>query len=552
MILVSEQTLEREAKQGVWGRVTLDQLVRKGSQAHPDRLALLDLPGRARFTTGAMQAWSYAELDRRVDALAAFFQAAGLKPDTVVGVQMPQTSDALMCLIALWRAGLIATPLPLGLRQADVVSALVATGARGLITVGEAEGEALGERLRDVAADLFQIRFVFGISGGLPDGLVDLDRILDEADALGAPAEVSRKTNPADHVATITVSGLGDQPTLVARSHNHLIAAGVSVLVEAQLEPAMGFVSLFAPTGLAALATTVVPWLLTGGTLAMGCPDRVASLVAALPDGEPVVVTPASLARRVDLEMTRMGKNGRLISVSHGSNADPDPFPSERMIVDATVLGEVAVVPLRRAARGPALDLPLSTDQAPGAGLNDLRLKGMPRRAGDTGAGAMMVAEIQARGSAVPTGALTVPADRGHAPTADAAGWVSTGFRGQLTSFEPARVRVLDAGDERAQVGRHLVALAALDRMARACPGILDAAAYAVPDPVLGNRIELAVVQSQGGRWTPDAVLRGLTEANIAIPALPTRIVPVTRIPRDDGGLVRRADLAAAAAGAAG
>lgn len=551
MILVSEQTAEREAKHGVWGRVTLDQLVRKGAVAHSDRIALKDLPERARFTTGPSIALTYGELDRRVDTLAAFFQAAGLKADTVVGVQMPQTSDALVCLIALWRAGLIAAPIPLGLRQADVTAALLASGARGLITVGQVEGEPLGERLRDVAADLFQIRFVFGAGGDLPDGLVDLDRILEEADALGAPTDLGRKGNPADHVATVTVSGLGDKPTLVARSHNHWIATGVSVILEAQLEPGLTFVSLMAPTGLGALGTAVVPWLLTGGTLSLGSPDRVTSLVAALPEASPVVIAPSSLMRRIDHEMSRVGKTGRLISISHGANADPDPFPGEQVVVDVTVMGELALVPQRRAPRGPALDLLIATENTPGPGLIDLRLKGQPRRAGDAAGMGMMVAEVQVRGSAVPDAAFPVGADRGDSPSPEA-GWLSTGFRGQLSAVETPRLRVLDAGDERAQVGRHLVALVALDRMARACHGILDAAAYAIPDPVMGARIELAVVQSQGAGWSPDEVMRGLNQAHVALPALPSRIVPVTRIPRDEGGTVRRADLAAAAAGARG
>jgi acyl-CoA synthetase (AMP-forming)/AMP-acid ligase II len=306
-----------------------------------------------------------------------------------------------------------------------------------------------------------------------------------------------------------------------------------------------------APTGLGALGTAVVPWLLTGGTLALGSPDRVSSLVSALPETTTVVIAPSSLMRRIDHEMSRVGKTGRLISISHGANADPDPFPGDRLVVDATVLGELALVPQRRAPRGPALDLLIATEGAPGPGLVELRLKGQPRRAGDVATLGSMVAEIQARGSAVPDAAFPVSAERGDSPSPEA-GWLATGFRGQLSAIETPRVRVLDAGDERAQVGRHLVSLAALDRMARACPGILDAAAYAMPDPVMGARIELAVVQSQGAGWSPEQVMRGLDRAHVALPALPSRIVPVTRVPRDEGGTVRRADLAAAAAGARG
>ncbi|MBP0651932.1 AMP-binding protein, partial [Mycobacterium tuberculosis] len=80
--------------------------------------------------TGTAQAFTWGELERRVDHIAAFFAMLALKPDTVVALQMPPTSDAVIALLALSRAGLVAAPMPLALREAELTDRLTLIGAK--------------------------------------------------------------------------------------------------------------------------------------------------------------------------------------------------------------------------------------------------------------------------------------------------------------------------------------------------------------------------------------------------------------------------------------
>ena len=111
MILTPEDRIRAYVDDGVWSRVTLDHLFRKGLAATPDEVVFRDIGGPP--VPGLGSARTFAEVHRRVEALAAFFAGVGLKPDTVVGIHLPACVDATLILLAALRAGLIVCPLPL-------------------------------------------------------------------------------------------------------------------------------------------------------------------------------------------------------------------------------------------------------------------------------------------------------------------------------------------------------------------------------------------------------------------------------------------------------
>eukprot|EP01037_Dinobryon_pediforme_P045428 gene45428-57930_t len=124
MIVAREETSRTYLSTGIWGRVTLDQLLEKNAATRPDQLAVADFSDRADWTIGRAQQLTFAELNRRAEALAAFFAGLGLVADSVIALQMPATSDAVVVFFAAMRAGLVVAPLPLAWREADVMEAL--------------------------------------------------------------------------------------------------------------------------------------------------------------------------------------------------------------------------------------------------------------------------------------------------------------------------------------------------------------------------------------------------------------------------------------------
>ncbi|QKW18101.1 amino acid adenylation domain-containing protein [Kitasatospora sp. NA04385] len=72
----------------------------------------VSVPGETALVFGS-QAWSYAELDARVDRLARLFAARGAGPESVVALGLPRSLDMVAALFAVLRAGAAYLPLEL-------------------------------------------------------------------------------------------------------------------------------------------------------------------------------------------------------------------------------------------------------------------------------------------------------------------------------------------------------------------------------------------------------------------------------------------------------
>ena len=87
---------------------TLDELFRRAGVQSADALALIDPPNRQDFTGHVPRHLTYAQADRAISALAAKLCRLGLQTDTVVAIQLPNTVESVITLLAVLRAGMIA------------------------------------------------------------------------------------------------------------------------------------------------------------------------------------------------------------------------------------------------------------------------------------------------------------------------------------------------------------------------------------------------------------------------------------------------------------
>src|SRR5438105_2953450 len=177
-------------------RATLDDLFRRAVASRPDALALIDPPDRLSFTDGPVRRLTYAQADRAISALAARLRGFGLPTDSVVAIQLPNTVESVIALLAVMRAGLIAAPLPLLWRHADAAAALSRVAARALIGCQRIGDTVHGDLAMHIAMETFTIRFLCGFGENLPDGVVPIDDIFDRA---GTPPVIERFGDSADH-----------------------------------------------------------------------------------------------------------------------------------------------------------------------------------------------------------------------------------------------------------------------------------------------------------------------------------------------------------------
>src|SRR6202171_5938323 len=246
---------------------TLDGLFRRILARKPDALALLDPLNKQRITGQPPKRLTFAQADRAISALAAHFIEAGLPNNSVIAVQLPNTVEFMLTVLAAHRAGLIVALLPLLWRQAELTAALNRTGARAIVTTGKIDGVVHADLAMNAAAEAFSIRHVCGFGDELPEGMASLDLALS-----GESAATRAVTQDGRRAAMISFDVTANGFRAVPRTHLSLIAGGLALSLESDVPQGSTVMSAFAPSSFAGLTSSLVVWLLSGGTLALHHP----------------------------------------------------------------------------------------------------------------------------------------------------------------------------------------------------------------------------------------------------------------------------------------
>ena len=330
---------------------TLDTLFQRTLARKPDALALVDAMNKPRITGQLPKRLSYAQADRAISALAAHFIEQGLPAHSVIAVQLPNTVDFVLTVLAAHRAGLVVALLPQLWRQADLVAALNRTSARAIVTAGRIDGVIHSDLAMNAAAEAFSIRHVCGFGSDLPEGMASLDQAMSR-DSKTARNVIQDGRKAAIISFDLTVDGFRAVP----RPHLGIIAGGLSISLEADLPQGTSILSAFAPSSFAGLASSLALWLLSGGSLVLHHPfdgDVLAQQIAELRCD--TLVAPAQLALRLDESdlATRLPSLRNVIGLWRGPEqvASSPPWTSRpASLTDVYLFGEAGLFAARRNA----------------------------------------------------------------------------------------------------------------------------------------------------------------------------------------------------------
>lgn len=472
------------------GGPTLVDLFARALAKDPGAIALADRPdpGPAGAPERTPRRLTFAQADRIICAIAGRLQQIGLKTDDVVALHMPNTAEAVLTLMGVVRAGMIAAPMPLLWRRAEAVAALSRIGAKAIIACGQAGDTDLAELATHIAAEVFAIRAVCAFGPDLPDGVVPFDPLLaDESTAPADIAEPSRRIyDRAAHVAVITWDMDTAGPLPVARSHTELLTAGLAVTLEGAIAPATTIVSTLLPSSLAGLATGLVPWLATGGTLCLHAPFDAEVLAGQLADENAcTLVVPGPLATRL-AEAGLVGEDHTelkaVIAVWRTPErlaASPAWQQAKLALVDLQVFGEIGLVAARRGSGGLPAPVGLGPVIAPRQAAGGMLVAELSRTASGT---------LALRGPMTPRFCYPPGAERGDPPflKLDETFFIDTGHACRLERDSGA-VTVTASPSGLIGVGGYRVPLAVFQRIIAEHDA--DATLTALPDILTGQRL---------------------------------------------------------------
>lgn len=485
-------------------RPTLDGLFRRAVERHGEATALVDPPNRASFTDGAPRRLTWAQADRAVSALAARLIALGLPTDAIVAVQLPNVVESVIALLSVLRAGMIAAPLPLLWRQVEANEALERVAARAIITCGRVGPADHGELAMHVAAETFSVRFVCAFGAGALDGVVTLDDIFEAAPE--TPPPVARTGAAAAHVAVVTFDVAAEGLVPIARNHDELIAGGIAVAQEARIARDAAILGALTTSSFAGFAATVVPWLMSGGTLTLHQPFDPSVFAGQCTDECTAAILPGPLVARL-AEAGLIGRNGpkTVVAIWRAPErlAGAEPWSGPSGLIDVLSFGEIGLTAMRRDAAGKPVTLAPGAitaprDKADGAAILDIAR-------GATGT-------LLLRGAMVPRRPFPPGAERGEGPRLKARedGFVDTGYVCRLDRSGTLTIDAPPAGT--VSVGGYRFVLRELqDYIARIAEGSTLAA---LPDTLAGQR--LAGVASDRGAIREALAAQGVNPLVVA------------------------------------
>lgn len=200
---------------------------------HPEREALVVRHQGVR--------WTYAEMQRQVDQLAAGLVAIGLKPGERIGIWGPNSWEWAVTQFASAKAGLILVNINPAYRLAEVEYALNKVGCRALVTAAQFKSSDYLGMVQDLAPELAtaspgalhakrlpDLRWVIRMGADSTPGMARLEDIMAAAtDAARARlVELAAILQPDDVINIQFTSGTTGFPKGASLTHHNILNNG--------------------------------------------------------------------------------------------------------------------------------------------------------------------------------------------------------------------------------------------------------------------------------------------------------------------------------------
>lgn len=454
--------------------VPLADLARRHAAERPDAPAVVD----------GERVWTWAELDRRVDAIAATLAATATAPGGRIGLAIGPTALGVAAIHGAARAGVAAILVNPRLTAVELARILQMAGTRGL---------ALDRSAGEVA---------------VPPGIVTFD--------LATWREQVDRGAAAESVFVVATSGSTDRPKLASLPPDRLTASAAAW--NEALPPAMGWLLSLGLSHVAGL-----------GIVVRAAGAGVPVVVAPDPDPEGMLGAVAT-ARDRDVVVSHASLVAAQLAAILDETGDAPPPDGLR----AVVLGGGPIAdPLVRRARDAGWPIVSSyglTETASGIVVDGRPLPGVEVRLGDDGA-------ILVRGPMVFAGYLD-----DHAATAaaiDADGWLLTNDLGR---FEAGALVILGRRDDVIIRGGENISPAEVEAALASHPAVADVALAGIEDATWGE-VPVAVVVLHPGASATDEDLRAHVRARLASFKVPSRFIRVRELPRTSLGKIARPEV---------
>jgi mycobactin salicyl-AMP ligase len=511
----------REA--GYWTGRTVDSILGDAAAAWPDRTAVID----------PNVSYTFADLNARADRIASTLADRGIVPGDRVLLQLPNTAQFAVALFGLLRAGAVPVMCLPGHRYAELSHFAEVSGAVGLVIADRVAGFDHRELAHELMSANPALTHVF--VDGEPGPFESWSELADFDGPTRDRAAVDTST-PALLLVSGGTTGL---PKLIARTHDDYVYNATACAKECGLTgddvylvalPAGHNFPLACPGLLGSMTVGATSVFTTDPSpeSAFALCDRYGVTVTALVNALAKVWTQACEWEPV------LPRTLRLLQVG-GSRMTPE---EARYILDGLTPGlqqifGMAEGMLNFTRPGDDVDVVVNTQGRPMSPHDEMRVvdeSGREVAPGEEG-------ELLVRGPYTLNGYYR--ADEANARSFSPDGFYRTGDRVRIFADGPRAGYVEVTGRIKDVIhrGGETVSASDLEEHLFAHPAIYAAAAVALPDEYLGEKICAAVVFS-GPAITLNELNQFLDERGVSAHARPDVLVPLPTLPKTAVGKV--------------
>ncbi len=544
MELFNEEQRASFYADGWWTDRTWASDLRAAVAAGSERLSLVDPTDRIQIDGQMPRSLTWGEVDDEVRRVSAALFAAGIRRGSVVGIQLPNTVDLPIALVAVARLGAVVCPFPVQYRRHELQQMCSLAGVQVFFTAELAVK-------RTLAADAAElIDMVPSLTSVLT--AQDLAAVTDEQRAASDDYAEGLDLTSADPVTIVWTSGTEGFPKGVPRSYGEWEVLGTACSQSPRVGSEDVLLNPFPMVNGGGLAGMFLPWLLHGCALVQHHPfdieifckqieqHRVTYTCAPPPVLNAVVSGDAPDADLSSLRAVSSGsaplagwmidqwERGRGVEVLNlfGSNEGGMLFAEPETVPDPHQRG-------RLFPRYGVADLPYRTDVA----------RAMEARLIDLGTGEEVTStgqpgELRLKGPAIFSGYL----GRGREGFDDD-GWFCTGDVFEISPDDERLLVHVDRAKDLIIRGGYKISAAEIESLLVADPRIAEVAAVAMPDPQLGERLCVFVVPAGDEPLQLDDVVAIVSAAGTAKFKWPERLEVIQSLPRNPIGKVLKREL---------
>ena len=264
MILTPENRIKDYTAKGWWGTDTLYSLFIAACEESGDSEALVDAPNRREFTLGDPRRLNFNQIKTEVDRYASIFYDAGFRKDDKVVLQLPNIVELAILYIALSKIGIIISPVPIQYGKYEITKIIDDIKPKGYIGIASFNSKNFAEGIRN-AFNNEHILF----SVGDADGFININNKAFGEDSLAdTDAYTQSIANSANDILTICwTSGTTGTPKGVPRSHNLWITMAKAAYHLANTQKGDILLNPFPLVNMASIGGFLFNWLICKGKL---------------------------------------------------------------------------------------------------------------------------------------------------------------------------------------------------------------------------------------------------------------------------------------------